>query len=128
MLEVIEQPIAIEIRGGESGVYADPRRTRQIIRNLVSNALRYGGAQVVIRVQRIGDRVETKVCDDGDPIQQTEVEKIFKPFERGSGEGHPKSVGLGLSVARKLARLMEGDLTYRHIDGFSCFVLSLPAA
>jgi PAS domain S-box-containing protein len=127
VLEVVDQLIELELRGEESRVHADPRRTRQIVRNLVSNAIRYGGEQVFIRVEPTGDRVELRVCDSGQAIPQQELERIFKPFETGTGERHPKSVGLGLSVARKLARLMEGDLTYRHVDGFSCFVLSLPS-
>ncbi len=127
VLEVVDQPIELEVRGEESRVHADPRRTRQIIRNLVSNAIRYGGEQVFVRIEPTGDRVELRVCDNGEAILQQELERIFKPFETGTGEQHPKSVGLGLSVARKLARLMEGDLTYRHVDGFSCFVLSLPS-
>ncbi len=128
VLEVAERPIRLEVRGEESQVHADPRRTRQIIRNLVSNAIRYGGDEVVIRIEPIGDRVELSVCDSGQAIASLEVEKIFRPFETGSGEQHPKSVGLGLTVARRLARLMEGDLVYRFSDGLSCFVLSLPSA
>ncbi len=127
VLEVVDYPIAVEVRGEEARVYADPRRTRQIVRNLVSNALRYGGAEVSIRMEVIGDRLELRVCDNGPPIDSEDVEKIFRPFERGSGPEHPKSVGLGLSVGRRLARLMNGDLTYRHSNGMTCFVLSLPS-
>ena len=65
---------------------------------------------------------------NGGPIPDEEVDRIFKPFQRGSGSDLPNSVGLGLAVARKLARLMDGDLTYRHEDGLTSFVLSLPAA
>ena len=128
VLEVVEKPIELIVDGREQKVYADPRRTRQILRNLVSNALRYGGEEVVVGICRTGDRVEIKVCDSGDPIPPDEVERIFKPFETGGGKEHPKSVGLGLPVARKLARLQEGDLIYRHTGGYTCFVLSLPAA
>jgi PAS domain S-box-containing protein len=127
VLEVIEHPITVEVRGSTM-VHADPRRTRQIVRNLVSNALRYGGETVAIRIGQSGDRLELRVCDDGGPIPPDDVERIFRPFERGSGAEHPKSVGLGLSVARRLARLMDGDLTYRRASGMTCFVLSLPAA
>lgn len=128
VLEVVDQAIELEIRGEESLVFADPRRTRQIIRNLVSNAIRYGEEPISIRVEPTGDRVELRVCDSGEAIAQQELERIFKPFETGSEAQHPKSVGLGLSVARKLARRMDGDLTYRHSDHLSCFVLSLPSA
>ena len=128
VLEVVDHPVSVQVRGGEVEVSADPRRTRQIVRNLVSNALRYGGEDVTVRIEETGDRVEVRVCDSGEPIAPEDVERIFRPFERGRGPEHPTSVGLGLSVARKLARLMDGDLTYRHGEGMSCFVLSLPSA
>lgn len=127
VLEVVEHPIKVEVHGGEPYVTADPRRCRQILRNLVSNALRYGGEEVAIRIGLSGDRVEVEVCDSGAPIDQVEVERIFKPFERSLTNDHTKSVGLGLAVARKLARLMDGDLTYRHAGGYSRFTLSLPS-
>jgi PAS domain S-box-containing protein len=128
VLEVVDRPVSVEVLSVATITHADPRRTRQILRNLVSNALRYGGDEVVVRIEPIGDRVELRVCDSGPPIPAHEVERIFRPFEIGTGSQHPKSVGLGLSVARKLARLMEGDLTYRYQGGSSSFVLSLPAA
>ena len=128
VLEVVDYPIDLQIRGGEAMVHADPRRTRQIVRNLVSNALRYGGDAVVVRIEPVGDRVELKVCDNGESIDPAEIDRFFRAFETGTIERHPTSVGLGLPVARKLARLMEGDLTYRFVNEMSCFVLSLPAA
>jgi len=128
VLEVVDHPVTVEVRGEEARVYADPRRTRQILRNLVSNALRYGGEDVAIQIEVIGDRLEVRVCDSGPPIDSEDVERIFRPFERGSGPEHPTSVGLGLSVARRLARLMNGDLTYRRANEMTCFVLSLPSA
>jgi len=126
VLEVFDADVPVEV-AGEPAVHADPRRTRQILRNLVSNAIRYGGPDISVAIEQIGDRVEIRVCDTGGAIPSQEVERIFKPFEVGSDAAHPKSVGLGLSVARKLARLMDGDLTYRFSGGRSNFVLSLPA-
>jgi PAS domain S-box-containing protein len=128
VLEVLDQPITVEVDGSRTSADADPRRTRQIVRNLINNALRYGGENVVVRIASAGDRVELAVCDDGDPISEEDVERIFRPFERGGAPGLPNSVGLGLPVARKLARLMNGDLVYRHTGVMSCFILSLPSA
>ena len=128
VLEVVDEPIETQACHESTAVYADPGRTRQILRNLVTNAFRYGGDKVMVRLARLGDRMEICVSDSGDPIADSDVERIFRPFERGSGPHHPKSIGLGLSVARRLARLMEGDLIYRYQEGRSCFVLSLPSA
>lgn len=128
VLEVVDYPIAITVRGTDPRVNADPRRTRQVLRNLVSNALRYGGDEVSLTIGKEGDRIEVAVRDNGPRIPEADVDRIFRPFERGTG-AHPQgSVGLGLAVARTLARLMDGDLTYRYSQSLSCFVLSLPAA
>jgi len=128
VLEVVDRPIDIVVLDGTAAVRADPRRTRQILRNLVTNALRYGGPEVRVQIGRVGDRIEVRVEDSGDELPHAEVDQIFRPYVRGSSPSHPKSVGLGLSVSRRLARLMDGDLTYRHQEGWSKFVLSLPSA
>lgn len=128
VLEVIDRPITVEVDGGEAMVDADPRRARQIIRNLVDNAVRYGGDEIVIRLQTRDEEVGLLVCDSGEPIAAEEVSKIFEPFGTRDTTAHPKSVGLGLSVARKLARLMGGDLVYEHRSGWSRFIVTLPAA
>lgn len=128
VLEVVDYPVDIKVLGGSSRIKADPRRTRQILRNLVSNAMRYGGDKIQVSIDKAGDRLEVKVQDSGQPIADTDVERIFRAYERGMGPSHSASVGLGLNVSRRLARLMDGDLTYRHEDGWSEFVLSLPSA
>ena len=128
VLEVSDQPITVRVDGDRTTALADPRRTRQIVRNLVTNSARYGGPHVSVRVRSAGPMLELAVCDDGEPIADEDVDRIFKPFERGSAPDLPNSVGLGLAVARRLARLMEGDLVYRYEEGLTCFVLSLPAA
>lgn len=128
VLEVVEYPVDIRVLEDSPRIMADPRRTRQILRNLVSNAMRYGGEQIQVSIEKAGDRVEVKVQDSGKPILDSDVERIFRAYERGKGPSHSASVGLGLNVARRLARLMDGDLTYRHEDGWSEFVLSLPSA
>ncbi len=128
VLEVVDQPIEVEVVGSDRRVHADPRRARQILRNLVSNAQRHGGDHIAMQVEAVGDRVEVRVCDNGPAIDGADVEKIFKPFETLGENRHSASVGLGLPVARRLARLMDGDLTYRHSSDMSCFVLSLPVA
>ena len=127
VLEVVDHPIPLKVLHGSSRILADPRRTRQILRNLVSNAIRYGGEEMQVSIAKAGDRLEMKVQDSGERIPHDDVERIFRAYERGRGPSHSASVGLGLNVARRLARLMDGDLTYRHEEGWSTFVLSLPS-
>jgi PAS domain S-box-containing protein len=128
VLDGVDEDIRLEIGEGETTVVADPRRTRQILRNLVSNAIRYGGDEIVARVGRSGGSVEIMICDSGEPLDPDEAQRIFESYERGSGLLDAKSVGLGLSVARKLAGLMNGYLEYRHDGKYSSFIVTLPAA
>jgi len=108
--------------------YADPVRFRQIVRNLATNAFRYGGDRVEIVVNHDDDRVWVEVVDNGIGVAIESRESIFEAYERAHrSAGKPGSVGLGLTVSRKLARLMDGDLTYR-FDGRSVFTLELAAA
>lgn len=127
VLEVVDYPIDIRVDAEESRIFADPRRTRQILRNLVSNALRYGGDLVTMYVGSADGHVMVKVCDSGAEIPQAEVDQIFEPFVRGEGDQVTASVGLGLSVARTLSELMGGSLEYRYEGSMSCFVLTLPS-
>jgi signal transduction histidine kinase len=114
--------------GGDSGyAIADPQRVRQILRNLVTNAFRYGGEDIWIEMDTDGTRSRVIVADSGPGIPESEREIIFEPFRRAhDAPGLPGSIGLGLSVARKLAETMEGTLTYQQTDGRSQFELSLP--
>lgn len=128
VLEVTEANIQVDLTTEIGLVAADPRRARQILRNLISNAVRYGGEDLVIRVGQRAQSVDIAVCDSGPPLDADEAQRIFESYERGSGLLDAKSVGLGLSVARKLAGLMNGYLEYRHDGEFSSFIVTLPVA
>lgn len=107
----------------------DPARVRQIIRNLVVNALRYGGPNVRIEVGRSPEGGYLLVVDDGPGIPEQDREKVFEAYGRGPDlEGLAPSLGLGLYISRSLARLMGGELTYRYEGGESIFELTLPIA
>jgi signal transduction histidine kinase len=129
VLEGIDHPVAVELGTGDARVLADPRRTRQILRNLVSNAVRYGGDVIKVETERTDGSVQVRVCDNGEPLDAEEADRIFLAFQQGSGRrADSKSVGLGLSVARTLADLMDGKLVYHHDGEFSSFIVTLPAA
>ncbi len=123
-----EQAAQVAIDGGNEKVFADPVRLRQIVRNLLTNAQRYGGRHIDVQVEEDADMVIVRVRDDGPGIPERDREKIFEPYHRAHRfEGQPASVGLGLTVSRQLARLMGGDLSYRYEGGLSVFELSLPS-
>jgi signal transduction histidine kinase len=108
---------------------ADASRVRQVLRNLLVNAQRYGGDRVTIRITSTEDEVAVAVCDDGPPLPEHQRQAVFERYYRaGQRPGLTASVGLGLAVSRELARLMEGDLNYHHDGSMSIFTLVLPAA
>ncbi len=110
-------------------IWADPVRARQVLRNLLTNADRYGGNIVQIDVSAAGDVVAIEVRDNGEGIPERMREHIFEPYARAhNGRGQPASVGLGLSVARKLAQLMNGEVALERENGWTVFTLTLPAA
>lgn len=124
VLSVIQDPFEQSIEPAVKA-WADPVRVRQIVKNLVTNALRYGGTDRRIAVRAERGKVIVEVSDDGPPLAPEFVARMFEPYERSGGRSTSESVGLGLTVARTLAQLMGGDLTYHH-DGVATFRLVLP--
>jgi signal transduction histidine kinase len=106
------------------------RRTLQIMVNLIGNAVRYSprGGTVWLRLQQEGDRAVAIVADQGRGIAVADQARVFEKFER-IDPSEPGGSGLGLYIARRLARAMGGDLTVDSAPGAGArFVLSLPAA
>ena len=122
----LERP-PIEVSGTEVAAHADGLRTRQILRNLITNAVKYGGDTIKVEVAAEGATARVTVRDNGIGVRSPDGERIFDPYYRAAeSESKPDSVGLGLSVARQLARLMKGDLVYRRRRGWTEFELTLP--
>jgi signal transduction histidine kinase len=107
--------------------HADPIRVRQIIRNLLTNADRYGGTSVEVATRISGSSALLVVRDSGPPLPEDRREAIFEPYESsGPVRGQPAAIGLGLSVSRALAELMGGSISYSHDGTWSAFELRLP--
>lgn len=129
-LEITLEGLGIRVQEKPSGVrraVADPNRVRQILRNLLTNAERYGGPNRRVLAGSSSGFVWLEVRDDGDGVPQSKVGEIFEPYGTAHS-GVEGSVGLGLSVARQLAELMGGTLTYRRDGDESVFRLELPMA
>lgn len=119
--------IEMTFTAGAALAYADPLRVRQILRNLLTNAQRHGRPPVTITGAMSEGRCVVTVTDRGKGIPRDAEARLFEPYARfGPADGQPLSVGLGLHVARRLARLMGGDLTYRREDSETRFELTLP--
>jgi PAS domain S-box-containing protein len=113
-------------------VHADPERIRQILLNLVGNAIKFTpGGWVTVESAAEGPWVEFRVRDNGRGIPAEEMERIFDPFQQvGRRLNQPQEgVGLGLAISRDLARAMNGDLTAESTPGEgSTFTVRLPCA
>jgi signal transduction histidine kinase/CheY-like chemotaxis protein/ligand-binding sensor domain-containing protein len=114
----------------------DGGKLKQIVLNLVTNALKYGNpkqAEVVCSVQNGTDLdeqvVSISVKNRGTTLSEDELRSIFEPFKRGTAAKKTGSVGagLGLTVSRKIARAMKGDLVARSAEGVTEFTLQVRA-
>lgn len=104
------------------------KRALQVMMNLLSNAIRYSpeGAQIWIRAGEEGDRAAIVVADQGKGIAPEHQARIFEKFERVD-PSEPGGTGLGLYIARRLARAMGGDVTVESAPGQGArFTFSLP--
>ena len=120
-----------ELEGAHAGAaLADAHRARQIIANLIGNAVKFSvRGRVEARVEiTAGGRLAVEIADTGPGLTSDELERAFEPFARVERTSAGTSgAGLGLSLARQLARLMGGDLTAHSAVGVgSCFRLELP--
>jgi signal transduction histidine kinase len=105
------------------------KRALQIVMNLLTNAIRYSpeGGQVWIRTDREGDLVALIVADQGKGIAGEDRERVFEKFERVD-PNEPGGTGLGLYIARRLARAMGGDIALDSAPGQGArFTFTLPA-
>jgi signal transduction histidine kinase len=126
--QTIDPGIPVETIGSPV-VVADAQRVRQIVRNMVTNAQRYGGPNIRIVIGDQGTRGILEVRDDGDPLSPSSRSEIFEPYTRAEQRaGVTASVGLGLTVSRRLARHMGGDLVYDHDGNETIFALTLATA
>jgi len=98
----------------------------RILGPLIENAVRYGGSDVEVHVGRTPNDVCVTVVDQGPGVPAGEAEMIFEPGVRGSGASGEGS-GLGLALARRLARSAGGDVRVQPGDG-GRFEVRLPSA
>lgn len=112
---------------GDVLAWADPVRVRQIVRNLVSNAIKHGGPSVGIYLEEVDDRTIITVSDNGEGLSPAIEQHLFDRFVHDGVETLlTGSVGLGLSIARSLAQTMGGEIRFVRAGGWTNFEVSLP--
>ena len=116
---------------GEAPLRTDPGKVRQILMNLAGNAIKYTrDGEVAVRVSATGEGgAVVTVTDTGPGIAPEDRERIFEPFAQLNATGGVAGgTGLGLAIARRLARLLGGDIELEsEVGGGSTFTLRLPS-
>jgi signal transduction histidine kinase len=133
--EVIVRPflqagkeISIEVE--DAAVFVDRLRQRQVLRNLISNATKYGGDRIVLVGQPNGITYRWMVVDDGPGVPPELERRLFQryihtlTFQQAVAGG----VGLGLSIVKSLAEGMGGTVGYSRADGLTRFIVDVPLA
>ncbi len=136
--EAAKRQVTLEIDNqvGQIGIYADQRSMRQILINLISNAVKFShaGGRVTVSVRRsmATGGISIAVTDRGIGMSPETLARIFEPFFQGSGEDfrHKREgTGLGLAISQKLADMHGGKITLESTPGKGTTVtLHLPAA
>jgi PAS domain S-box-containing protein len=101
-------------------VRGDRTRLRQVVVNLVSNAIKYNrpGGMAAVRLAPLGERVRLSVIDDGQGMTPEQLRNLFEPFNRlGREASQVEGTGIGLVITRSLVELMGGELSVRSDPG-----------
>lgn len=112
-------------------LFSDPLLTTQIIENLLSNAIKYSphGSEIFIGVQVVDSGAEILVRDEGPGIPIDKQDQLFQKFSQIGTKptGGEVSIGLGLSIVKQLAEMMNGHVRYESTPGKgSAFYVILP--
>ena len=133
-----QKGVEIRVTGKGTGVelHTDLRKLRQVLVNVIANAVKYSDAGEVVLALRLEGRgsalrVHFEVTDHGRGLSRDDARHVFEPFWRAAAgsSSDPKGTGLGLSVALQLARLLGGDITVAQsaLGEGSTFAVCVPA-
>ncbi|MGZ5214937.1 MAG: ATP-binding response regulator [Caldimonas sp.] len=129
-----EKGLDLRFRGGRHVALADPLLVERILRNLLSNAIRYtSDGSVLVSARRCGEQVRLQVWDTGPGIGEEERVRVFEEFYQVPGTPSAalgeqrKGLGLGLAIVKRLAALMGAPISLRsELGRGSVFTLDLP--
>ncbi len=123
--------LRVDMPRAPNPVDADPRRVRQILTNLVSNATKFTPrGEVVVRARDLGALVEVEVADTGPGIPSGELETIFESYAQlGETKVRRRGTGLGLAISRRLVEIQGGSIRVEsELGRGSSFFFTLPRA
>jgi signal transduction histidine kinase len=125
---LVRAGLSVEWECEPAFVKGDALRTRQVLRNLLSNARKYGGPHIWVRGRIDGRTYTCEVIDDGDGVPDHISDRVFERFVHRGHTGVKDSVGLGLAIVHALAQGMGGSVRYERHDGNTVFTVRLPLA
>ncbi|TDG02358.1 sensor histidine kinase [Paraburkholderia guartelaensis] len=126
-----DRQIELQLQGNTRGVWDGPR-LQQLLGNLVINAIRYGASNAPVRVVVTGDEAEVRfeVRNSGPAIEQSLLERIFDPLQRGPDHEKRRdsdgSLGLGLYIASEIAKAHDATIEARSDQTETAFAVRLP--
>jgi signal transduction histidine kinase/CheY-like chemotaxis protein len=126
-----DQAVTLEVDPDLGDVTGDERRIKQVVTNLITNAVKFtpSGGRITVRAGRVDDEAQVSVSDTGIGIAAADQESIFEAFQQISGgpEPKPEGTGLGLTLSHEIVRLHGGRMWVEsELGGGSTFTFSLP--
>ena len=123
--------LRVDVDPAASTVYADELRLKQVVLNLMTNAVKFtgDGGSVVVRAVRGPAEIRITVTDTGIGVPEADRERIFESFQQGGrGAAREEGTGLGLTLSRRLVELLGGEMWVESEVGVgSTFAFSIPA-
>ncbi len=133
--EVVVRPFRqvgknIDVDVEDGAVFVDRLRQRQVLRNLISNAVKYGGPNIYLRGAIEGLWFRWEVADDGEGVPAELEKRLFQRFVHSLTfqQAVAGGVGLGLSIVKSLAEGMGGQVEYSRFNGETRFIVRVPIA
>ncbi len=128
--ERVSANLSIRVEGDPTTAEVDPTRAQQIFTNLIDNAVKHGGGELLIEIGRDGGHAVVRVADRGEGIPAGDMERIFNRFYRvdKSRSQSVPGTGLGLAIAKHLVLLHGGTIrAFNRPGGGAIFEVRLPA-
>ncbi|MCV9386247.1 PAS domain-containing sensor histidine kinase [Reichenbachiella ulvae] len=113
------QTIKSQLPDSEVMIKSDPQLLKQIITNLMSNAIKYSdiGSEIQMNVSHNGEKIYLAIKDQGMGIPEGDQKHLFDKFFRAHNSHHIQGTGLGLNIVKKYLELLDGDITFESVEG-----------
>jgi signal transduction histidine kinase len=129
---ILDRPIRFRFMppSGPVRVLGDPVRFKQVVTNLLGNAIKFTEAgEVTMKQERMGNRLRVRITDQGIGMTPEEMGRLFKPFQQVDGSITRRfgGTGLGLALSQRLMTMMNGQITVESEKGLgSTFTVEMP--